>query len=80
MRLPVKLVQESLGVASLKTGGRLSLGPPPGGIILAQPELVMMKVTLIKMIKREKYAEMLVFITVAVRCKLNSNYLLHDCV
>ncbi len=80
MRLPVKLVAESLGVASIKTGGRLSLGPPPGGIILAQPELVMIKITPIKMIKREKDAEMFIFITVAVHCKLNSNYLLPDCI
>ena len=30
-------VAESLGVADTGTGGKLSLGPPPGGTILAQP-------------------------------------------
>jgi len=31
------LVAESLGKATTNLGGKLSLGPPPGGIILAQP-------------------------------------------
>jgi hypothetical protein len=30
-------VAESLGRATSNFGGKLSLGPPPGGIILAQP-------------------------------------------
>ena len=55
MRLPVKLVEESFGVAAIKTGGRLSLGPPLGGIILAQPEPLMIRIALIKIIKRKKY-------------------------
>jgi hypothetical protein len=31
------LVAESLGKATINFGGKLSLGPPPGGMILAQP-------------------------------------------
>src|SRR3990170_5464742 len=33
----VKLREESCGSALRKTGGKLSLGPPSGGIIVAQP-------------------------------------------
>jgi hypothetical protein len=33
----VKFTEESGGVAFSKTGGMESLGPPEGGIILAQP-------------------------------------------
>jgi hypothetical protein len=29
-------VAESFGIAATNLGGRLSLGPPPGGMILAQ--------------------------------------------
>jgi hypothetical protein len=31
------LKEESLGIALINWGGKLSLGPPLGGIILAQP-------------------------------------------
>lgn len=37
MRSPLKFTVESGGVAFNKTGGNVSLGPPEGGIILAQP-------------------------------------------
>ena len=36
--LPLNWVVESFGTADIKTGGRESLGPPVGGIILAQPD------------------------------------------
>ena len=75
MRLPVKLVTESLGLAAIKTGGRLSLGPPDGGMMLAQPEVPMIKMVLMKTMIREKYSEMLFFITASVQCKHSSNYL-----
>jgi hypothetical protein len=37
IRLPLKLTAESWGLADNNTGGMLSLGPPEGGTMLAQP-------------------------------------------
>ncbi len=76
MRLPVKLVIESAGLAAIKTGGRLSLGPPEGGTILAQPEAPIIRIVLMKTMMRDKYREMRFIITACVQCKHNSNYLL----
>jgi len=47
----VKLVIESLGIALTNTGGSESLGPPPGGIILAQPALAIVITVIIKILK-----------------------------
>jgi hypothetical protein len=55
--LPVKLILESVGVASMRIGGRVSLGPPVGGIILAQPEEPIIKIVLKKTRIRERYRE-----------------------
>lgn len=72
MRLPVKLVDESLGADSINTGGRLSLGPPVGGIMLAQPVELEMNIIAIKNIERESRLVLVFFITVTVLCKLTS--------
>jgi hypothetical protein len=53
--LPVKNFDESAGEAFNKTGGRLSLYPPCGGIILAQP---VSQITLIILIKKNKETDM----------------------
>jgi hypothetical protein len=45
---PLKFIVESFGTALTKTGGKESLGPPVGGIILAQPELIKPVIKLIK--------------------------------
>jgi hypothetical protein len=37
IRFPLKFRVESGGLASTSTGGKLSAGPPEGGMILAQP-------------------------------------------
>ena len=37
MRLDKVFVAESRGIAWIKIGGRVSLGPPVGGMMLAQP-------------------------------------------
>jgi hypothetical protein len=55
IRLPLKLIEESLGVALTRAGGRESLGPPEGGIILAQPGaqmILMMRTNRNKTVKR----------------------------
>jgi hypothetical protein len=36
MRLSLKFLVESLGVMPVMTGGKESLGPPAGGMMLAQ--------------------------------------------
>jgi hypothetical protein len=53
MCLSLKFLEESGGEALTSNGGRLSLGPPSGGIIFAQPGPL---ITLMRQIKmsREK--------------------------
>ena len=63
IRLPLKFVAESFGLAATKTGGMLSLGPPPGGIILAQPERLVITIALKRNIEREKKPATFIFIT-----------------
>jgi hypothetical protein len=64
MRLPVKFKAESLGSASTSTGGSESLGPPPGGIILAQPVVAKTTVALTSKINQLKYIEEAFFIII----------------
>jgi hypothetical protein len=45
--LPSKFFEESGGFALTNSGGRLSLNPPAGGTILAQPEPLMMLMEMI---------------------------------
>src|SRR5438067_13118210 len=53
MRFARKFVAESFGVAETSRGGMVSLGPPDGGIILAQPVCkVVQKITTDKTIKK----------------------------
>src|SRR5947209_12965575 len=37
IRLLLKFKEESAGLADISLGGKVSLGPPPGGTITAQP-------------------------------------------
>lgn len=54
MRLPVKFLDESGGRTAASSGGSESLGPPIGGIILAQPVPLSMPATAIKAINNKK--------------------------
>jgi hypothetical protein len=69
MRLPVKPVIESLGTDITKTGGSESLGPPPGGIILAQPALAIAITVIIKILNPYRNDEKNFFII----CLLHAN-------
>ncbi len=46
----LKLIVESFGAALTSTGGNESLGPPVGGIMLAQPGPVIMLIKMMQMI------------------------------
>ena len=52
IRLLLKLSDESLGVAFSRTGGKLSRGPPVGGIMFAQPGAVMNRLYKTAIIKK----------------------------
>jgi hypothetical protein len=53
MCLSLKFLEESGGEALTSNGGRLSLGPPSGGIIFAQPGPLITLRNVIRMIKEE---------------------------
>lgn len=62
MRLDRVFVAESRGMAWIKIGGSVSLGPPVGGMMLAQPTAPRPKIIYVATQSREKLREKDLFI------------------